>query len=213
MPRVVRLLLTAVLVVGVLLGAARATCIRWWKIPKDDPYLEASIAPTLWGGDWVVLWRLTAPKFGDLVLCPEPEQDGRLVIGRIAGLAGDQVEIRGSQVLVNRRRATGQGSCLNPEFTVSHPATGEAITQRCDWEELGSRTHQRGNVAGSQPPANSKTEVGSEQVFLLSDNRLFPYDSREFGPVDRETCTESFVFRLLGADGFKDVEARFSLIH
>jgi len=42
----------------------------------------------------------------------------------------------------------------------------------------------------------------------VSDNRQYPYDSRDFGPVSRETCTEKVFFRLVGAGGFYDSETR-----
>ncbi|MGC4093575.1 MAG: hypothetical protein QM756_37890 [Polyangiaceae bacterium] len=53
-----------VLVVGVLVGVARATAIRWWRVPEDDPYLEASIAPTLRPGDLdlALAWKPCAPR-------------------------------------------------------------------------------------------------------------------------------------------------------
>jgi hypothetical protein len=44
----------------------RLTSIRWWKVPEDDPYLVASLAPELRGGDWVLLWRLSPPAVGSL---------------------------------------------------------------------------------------------------------------------------------------------------
>lgn len=212
MHKLVRFLLLVTLLLGALIGLARATAIRWWRIPDDDPYLEASIAPTLRGGDWIVLWRLTTPKFGDLVLCPEPSQPDREVLGRIAGLAGQKVGVRGSQAIIDGRRAKDEGSCLVSKFTTIDPRTGEPVEQRCENEALGSRVHPRGNVTTQSRPADSETEVGLGQVFLLSDNRLFPYDSREFGPVERGTCSESVIFRLVGAQGFSDVESRLSLI-
>jgi hypothetical protein len=46
----------------------------------------------------------------------------------------------------------------------------------------------------------------------VSDNRQFPWDSREFGAVPRATCTEAVVFRLVSKDGFFDVANRFTLI-
>src|SRR5882672_8016743 len=46
---------------AVIVGAARLVAIRWWQIPDNDPIVEASIAPTLRGGDWVLLWRVTPP--------------------------------------------------------------------------------------------------------------------------------------------------------
>ena len=69
----------------VLVAALRATAIRWWRVPDDDPYLEASIAPSLRGGDLVLLWRLTEPTLGNLVICPEPKHTDRMVVGRMVG--------------------------------------------------------------------------------------------------------------------------------
>jgi hypothetical protein len=54
--------------------------------------------------------------------------------------------------------------------------------------------------------------VGAGLVYLVSDNRQFPYDSRDFGLVERATCKEMVFFRLLSAEGWKDVAHRFSLI-
>jgi hypothetical protein len=48
---------------------------------------------------------------------------------------------------------------------------------------------------------------------LVSDNRLFPFDSRDYGPVERSTCAETVLFRLVGRDGFFDVGRRFTYIH
>ena len=58
------------------------------------------------------------------------------------------------------------------------------------------------------PDADVKTVVPDNQVWLVSDNRLFPYDSRDFGAVPRETCTETIFFRLVGAGGFFDTSTR-----
>lgn len=212
MRKLVRLLLFLAVFLGILIGAARATAIRWWRIPDDDPYLEASIAPTLRGGDWVILWRFTPPKQGDLVLCPEPEQPDRTVIGRIAGVAGQRIEVKGSSVLINGRRARSEGSCAQVQFATSDPRTAEIVEQRCQNEELGSRVHERGNVVPGSPPQESRATVGEGEIYLLSDNRLFPYDSRDFGLVERESCTETIVYRLISAKGFSDVQSRLSLI-
>ena len=78
--RLTKVLLYFAIVAAVVIGVLRATVIRWWRIPDDDPYLEASIAPTLAGGDLIVLWRLSPPRFGDLALRPEPKADGRVVL-------------------------------------------------------------------------------------------------------------------------------------
>jgi signal peptidase I len=213
MRKILRFLLWLGIIVGVLVGFARLTAIRWWRIPSDDPYLEASISPTLRGGDLVLLWRLTKPSFGDLVICPEPDAPHRVVIGRIVGEAGDRVGVKGSNLTVNGARADTEHACTPPRFTVVHPTTGSEVEQPCDVEVVGHASHQRGTTGGHAVlPGDVDATVDPGRVFLLSDNRLLPYDSRDFGTVERSTCTESVVFRVISEQGYFDVESRFVLI-
>src|SRR6185369_2878519 len=93
-----RWLLWALIAFGVIVGMLRATAIRWWRVPADDPYLDASIAPSLHGGDLILLWRLTPPALGSLALCPEPKHFDRVVIGRMMGEERNSVRIEGSRV-------------------------------------------------------------------------------------------------------------------
>src|SRR4051812_29570480 len=65
MSKFLRYLAWTLIIIGGLIGILRLTVIRWWRVPLGDPYLEASIAPNLRGGDWLILWRGTAPIEGD----------------------------------------------------------------------------------------------------------------------------------------------------
>jgi signal peptidase I len=213
MRKVVRFLVWVALAAGVIVGVARLTAIRWLRVPTGDPYLEASIAPTLRGGDLIIVWRLTPPKFGDLVLCPEPDASERVVIGRIVGEEGDKVKVDGARLDVNGRQAETEVACDPAKFTAVHPTTSAEIEQRCDIEAVAGHAHMRGGITGERvlpTPVNTTVEDG--KVFLLSDNRLLPYDSRDFGQVDRATCTETVLFRLVSAAGFFDAESRFTFI-
>lgn len=213
MRKLFRFLLWTSIIVGILVGVARATAIRWWRIPEGDPYLEASIAPSLRGGDLIILWRLTKPKFGDLVLCPEPSAPERMVIGRIIGDAGDKVKIEGPRVLINGRAAETEHACDPRLFKVIHPATGKEIDEHCDIEAVAGVSHMRGAaVSGGVQPSPVDQTVPEGKLFLVSDNRQLPYDSRDFGLVDPATCLETVVFRLVSKDGFLDEKPRFTLI-
>jgi hypothetical protein len=87
------------------------------------------------------------------------------------------------------------------------------VEQSCDVETLNNHRHTRGNIGANKiVPAPTRTEVGQDQAFLLSDNRLYPYDSRDFGPVDRTSCREVVVYRIFGKGGFADVATRFTYI-
>ena len=200
MRKLLRFLVWTALVLGLRVGVARLVAIRWWQVPDNDRYLEASVAPTLRGGDWVLLWRLTKPKFGDLVLCPEPGHEDRLVIGRILAEEGDRIVIDGAQVRRNNKASETEHSCS--AFKVAAPDTGAEVEQVCQVEALGGSTHLRGATTGHQvAPKSADQQVAEGQVFLVSDNRLFPYDSRDFGQVPRESCKEFVFFRLIGKNG------------
>ena len=49
-------------------------------------------------------------------------------------------------------------------------------------------------------------------VFLVSDDRELPSDSRNFGTVPLASCSDRILFRFWGKDGWGDEAARFSVI-
>jgi signal peptidase I len=209
MRKMFRFLFWVAFVLGGLIGIARLTAIRWWRVPSNDPYLTASMSPSVRGGDLVVLWRLTRPGFGDLVMCPEPKHPERVVVGRIVGVGRDQLEVNGADITLNGKRQTVEGNCVQRTFLEHDPGTGLEIEQHCSIEDLGGATNFRGEVpTEAVHPADVKTVVPDNQVWLVSDNRLFPYDSRDYGAVPQETCKETVFFRLVSAKGFFDTSTR-----
>jgi signal peptidase I len=211
---IIRFVGFAAVVLGLLVAGLRLTCLRWWQVPEDDPELAASIAPTLAPGDWLILWRATAPGFGDLVTCPDPENPGDVFIGRIAAEAGDLLVVDDTgNITVNNARARSERACETPKFLVDNPRNGEPVELRCDIELLGGVHHQRALAPSTGlKPAPIKHEVDPGSVYLLSDNRAYPFDSRDFGPVSRASCNEAVVFRLVSRLGFSSVRTRLSWI-
>jgi signal peptidase I len=213
MGNILKVLFLIAAVLGIVIGIARLTAIRWWRVPGDDPALEASIAPTLRGGDLVLLWRATPPAFGALVVCPDPEDASRVVIGRIVGEGRDKLTIDGDSLEINDRSVHTETNCSDAMFEISDPFTGSPVEQSCVIEDLGGVGHMRGSIGsakGAPPP--STREVGQGKVFLVSDNRRFPYDSRSYGSIDASTCKESIFFRLVSKNGFLDVKPRFTYV-
>ncbi len=211
MRKMFRFLFWVALVIGAIIGVLRLTAIRWWRVPSDDKYLTASISPSVRGGDLILMWRLTRPGFGDLVLCPEPGHPERVVIGRLVGEAGDKLEVTGAAITVNGKRIGTEGRCAHSPFKESSPDTGSEVEQFCSIEEVGGGVHERGEISSTEmsAPHDAKTdEVPQGQVWLVSDNRQFPYDSRDYGPVERATCKETVFFRLVGSGGFFDSSTR-----
>jgi signal peptidase I len=213
MRHVWRALIWFAIVAGVVIGIARLVAIRWWRVPLNDPYLQASVAPTLQGGDLVILWRLSPPHVGDLTLCPEPQKPNRIVIGRIAAVEEESLEVKGANAYLNGRRLPVEQSCLEGRFTTLDPQTRIPVEQRCELEQMGTRLHQRGEITQTPPENVTQPTIEKGRVFLLSDNRQYPYDSRDYGLVERTTCKETIVFRLVSKAGFKDVASRLTFIH
>jgi signal peptidase I len=207
-----RWLLWTLIGFAVVVGSLRAVALRWWKVPEGDPWLEASVAPTLRGGDWVLAWRLTAPSLGSLVLCPEPKHTERLTVGRLIGDKGDQVKVEGTRISVNERLFRSEGGCAEEHFKVDAPEGPKGVEQRCSIEVAHGLIHMRGEAEETAERPVYEQQVQSGEALLISDNRRYPYDSRDFGPVVRTTCKETIVFRIVGKTGFFDATTRFQYI-
>lgn len=214
MTTLVRFVLWSVIIIGSIIGIARLTVVRWVRIPEDDPVLSASIRPTIWEGDLILTWRLLRPTFGDLVLCPEPNYPGRYVIGRIAGEAGDRVSIQHGVATTNDKPYKSERNCDPSLFTFPHPSNeAEEVSQTCGWEAMANHLHKVGEIGNHQvSPADVVVDVPEGKWFLLSDNRVFPYDSRDFGFVDVDSCKETVVGRLVSKNGWMDSKNRLNYI-
>lgn len=215
MEKVYRIVGWTLLVTAAVIGLLRIVAIRWVQLPSRgvDAELSASVAPSLEGGDWVLLWRLTRPGLGDLVICPDPDDTSNIVIGRIAAEGGDTVMIQGHTLLINDNKPLVEYNCTEQTFSLIDPDTEKDLEIYCDMEELGEKLHMRGHNAKLKVKERRfEKTVEPGKVFLLSDNRVRPFDSRHFGTIDRQTCTETVFFRLVSEKGFFDGERRLTYI-
>lgn len=197
-----------VLVVGLIL---RLTLMRAWEVPEDLA-LSSSLAPTLWAGDTVLLLTRGTPGFGDLVRCKDPQSPLRYVVGRIAGVEGDTVEADGGVLRVNGTNYPRETACPEPTFMVPHPSSGSEVELECNQVKMGGGWHYSATPLRAMPGLRAQELVGEGMVFLMSDNRAMPYDSRVYGTVPLTDCGERVIFRAWGKDGFQDAEKRFSYI-
>jgi signal peptidase I len=197
---------------GVIIVILRLTAIRWWRVPSNDPYLEASVEPSLHGGDLVLLWRLTPPSLGSLALCPEPKHPERFVVGRLIGEERDTVRVEGTHVFVNDKVLASEGNCADPRFKVTPPQGGSELELGCSMEVASGLAHPRAEADSTADIPAFEVELKTGLVALVSDNRRFPYDSRDYGAVERSTCTDTIFFRLFGAGGFFDASRRFQYV-
>lgn len=199
-------------VVGVLSAIViilRLTLLDVWTIP-DDLVLDSSMRPTLAGGDTVILLTRGTRGFGDLVRCTDPEDAQRFVVGRIVGLGGDNVEVANPDVIVNGTKYNHADGCTAAALNVPHPRSGSPTPAVCNRVDMAGGWHYRAFVPSSESP--TKHKVGEGLVYLLSDDRSFHDDSRDFGAIPIETCKNLIVFRLWGKGGFDDESSRFMYI-
>jgi signal peptidase I len=208
----VRGLLIVVGVLAVVGGVLRATVFEPWTVP-DDPILALSIAPTLSGGDVVLLWTVGERGFGELVRCPDPEDPQRWVVGRIVGLPGDTVEVSPQGIVtVNGTRYNVSDACTDSRIELQDDK-GNQYELTCSRVEMAGGWHYRGMVAGESADRPITHEVGPDLVYLLSDDRTLHDDSRDFGAVDKASCKDLIAFRLWGKDGFFSSKTRFDYVH
>lgn len=211
MGKLLRFIVWTAGLLAVLALVLRVLVFKVWTVP-DDPELAASVAPSLQGGDVVLVLTRGKPAFGELVRCPDPANALRFVVGRIAGFPGDTVEVEGSTLIVNGKSYTGESACAQTTSTVIHPSSGAEVDIHCDQVTMGGGWHYRGLPLRALPATRRRTEVGEGMLFLVSDDRAYPYDSRTYGTVEAATCTERIIFRLVSSGGWEDAENRLTYV-
>lgn len=144
-----------------LISAVRSHQVQAFRIPS------ASMAPTLWPGDFVFADMRYAcvgcrqpVRRGDVAIFAYPNDRTVLYVKRIVGLPGDRIQVEGSVVRVN-------GAPLS-EPAQSAPRFAEP-------------------AAAHTPPTNAGAPldfvVSPGQLFALGDQRSRSTDSRHFGTV------------------------------
>ena len=197
-------------ILAVIVLGLRALVVDVWTLP-EDPVIGASVAPTLAGGDVVLVLTRGTPTFGELARCPDPDTPGGYVIGRIAGVPGDVVETDGISLVVNGENYTSESACPEPKLFIQHPSSGKEVEIGCDVVAMGGGRHFRGTSPRGPLERKLRHEVRPGTVFLVSDNRNFHDDSRDFGSQPRDTC-KRIVFRFWGKGGWADESSRMSYI-
>jgi signal peptidase I len=205
-------LLWVAALLGLFAAILRATVLKAWTLP-DDPVLSASVSPTMSGGDTVLLLTRGTPGFGDLVRCTDPQDQTKFVVGRIVGVEGDVVETQGSNLFVNGKTYQAESACAKPTFTIAQPSNGNEVVLNCDVVSMGGGWHYRGIAAKPTHASKARSEVTSGMVYLLSDDREFHDDSRDFGPIPRTSCKDRPFFRLWGKAGWSDEAHRLVYLH
>ncbi len=209
MGKVLKFLLWVVGILSAIVLLLRLTILDVWTIP-DDLVLDSSMRPTLAAGDTVLMLTKGTRGFGELVRCTDPEDAQRFVVGRIVGLAGDTVEVANPVVTVNGTHYNHFDGCTEGVVKVPDPRSGAPVDASCARVEMAGGWHYRASVHANESPSTHK--VGEGLVYLLSDDRAYHDDSRDFGAIPLSTCQNLIFFRLWGKGGFQDESARMTVI-
>jgi signal peptidase I len=163
-------------VVASLVLCARASLADHYTVPSG------SMRPTVHIGDRIAVdktayglrvpalgWVLSSPAYperGDVVVLRSPE-DGRVLLKRVVAVAGDRVEVREGDVLLDglSTRVTGGGGAPQERF--------------------GERTHDLSLVHGGGVDLGP-TRVPDGMLLVMGDDRGGSHDGRRFGFVSRQ---------------------------
>ncbi|MBI4449677.1 signal peptidase I [Candidatus Uhrbacteria bacterium] len=120
----------------------------------------ASMEPNFEDHEYLIIdeisYRLREPQRGDIVVFRYPYDPTQFFITRIIGLPGERVEIHdGSVRISNTAHPNG--------FLLTEPYLASGVTT----------------------PGERIVALGTDEFFVLGDNRRQSFDSKDFGPIPR----------------------------
>lgn len=140
----------------------------------------SSMEPTFYTGEYLIInelsYHLHQPERGDVIVFKYPKDNTQYFIKRIIGLPGETVKIQDDKVIVINAQ-NPNGFALNETYL---PA--------------GDTTFPYGD--------NIRT-LGSDEYFVLGDNRLASSDSRFWGPVPSNDIVGKVFIRAFPFQSFR----------
>jgi signal peptidase I len=149
-----------------------------------EPFIVSgqSMVPSYHDREYLVInklaYRMGEPKRGDVVVFHFPKDTSQYFIKRIIGLPGEKVKVEGGNVVVYNEQFP-EGKVLNEPYLSS------------------------GNITFGKEDIVS---LGSDEYFVLGDNRLQSSDSRVWGVLPKHDIVGSAWLRVfpLGSFGKSD---------
>lgn len=155
-----------------LIALAIVVPIRYFLIQPF--YVKgASMEPNFYDHEYLIIdeisYRLREPQRGEVVVFKYPRNPRQFYIKRIVGLPGENIQVKDGAVYITA-------------------TDGQQYMYEEDYLDPGLVT---------QAYNYSDVTLGTEQYFLLGDNRSASYDSRHFGVVTREFLVGRAILRVL----------------
>lgn len=164
----------------VLISLAIIVPVRYFLIQPF--YVKgASMEPNFFDHEYLIIneisYRFSVPQRGDIVVFKYPRDASQYFIKRIIGLPDETLEIKDGKVAVYNSGYT-DGFLLEEKYLDEHIET------------FGDRT----------------VSLGSDEYFVMGDNRLSSFDSRSFGSVKGDNIIGKVWFRGWPFDKIKVFE-------
>lgn len=125
----------------------------------------ASMQPNFHDGEYIltdkISYRFSNPQRGDVIIFKSPTDQEVDFIKRIIGLPGEKVKISDGKIIIFNNEHK-DGFVLNEAYATNGPTSG-----------------------GQDAPQNTEVSIGSDQYFVLGDNRIESFDSRSWGMLPK----------------------------
>lgn len=112
-----------------------------------------------------ITYRFRAPERGEVIVLKYPENPKEYFIKRVVGLPGERVKIAEGKVTIYNKQHP-EGQILDETYLTNMSTDGEKIVS-----------------------------LNDNQYYVLGDNRANSYDSRRFGPLDKNLIVGRVWFR------------------
>ncbi|MBU1178631.1 signal peptidase I [Patescibacteria group bacterium] len=121
----------------------------------------SSMEPSFSSGDYLIIdeisYRFSEPQRGDVIVFEYPRNPSQYYIKRIIGLPGERVQVDNGEVVI---------------YNTDYPG--------------GVGIEESYLIGADQTPGNVDTTLGSEEYFVLGDNRTASSDSRVWGELESD---------------------------
>lgn len=141
----------------------------------------SSMEPNFYNGEYLIVneigYTLGQPARGDVIVFKFPKDTSQYFIKRIIGLPGERLKLADNKIIIyNKEHPTGW--VLEEKYL---PAT-----------DLTFASGEFNNIT-----------MGSDEFFVLGDNRMASSDSRFWGPVPRQDIIGKVFVRAFPFQSFK----------